>query len=46
MLVYEPANRSPRQEYISRAGEGPWSVFTSDAFRAGATDWIVLVQLK
>lgn len=46
MLVYEPPNRTPRQEYVARAGEGPWSIFLSDAFRAGASDWIVLLQMK
>lgn len=46
LIVFEPSNRTPRQDYITKAGEGPWTVLSSDAFRAGATDWVVLVQLK
>jgi hypothetical protein len=46
MLVIEPGNRRPRFEYLAHAGEGPWSVFSSDDFRAGLSDWVILVQLE
>ena len=46
LIVFEPSNRAPRMEYINRAGEGPWTVLASDAFRAGASDWVILIQLK
>lgn len=46
LIVFEPSNRAPRAEYVNRAGEGPWTVMGSDAFRLGASDWVVLVQLK
>lgn len=46
VIVMDPPNRSPREEYQARAGEGPWSVLTSPEFRAGVTDWVVIVQLK
>ncbi len=46
LIVFEPLNRTPREEYVTKAGEGPWSVFSSDEFRAGTTDWVVLVQLR
>lgn len=46
LIVFEPSNRTPREEYIVKAGEGPWAVMGSEAFRAGVSDWVVLVQLK
>jgi hypothetical protein len=46
VLVLEPANRHPRDEYLAKAGEGPWSIFSSEDFRNGLTDWVVLIQLK
>lgn len=46
VIVFEPTNRMPRTDYIMRAGDGPWSIMASDAFRAGASEWVVLVQLK
>lgn len=46
MIVIEPSNRAPREEYISRAGEGPWNIFMSEDFHYGLTDWVILVQLK
>ena len=46
MIIIDPANRAPREDYLTKAGEGPWSVFKSDEFKAGATDWVMLVQLK
>lgn len=46
LLVMEPANRTPREEYLTRAGQGPWSVFASQEFRAGLTDWVISIHLK
>lgn len=46
LIVIDPPNRSPRAEFLNKAGEGPWSVFQSDEFKAGASDWIVLIQPK
>lgn len=46
LVVFEPANRSPRADIIVRAGEGPWTVLLSEAFRSGASDWAVLLELK
>lgn len=46
MIIIEPGNRAPREEYLRKAGEGPWRVFASEDFRGGITDWVVLVQLK
>lgn len=46
LLVIEPTNRHPRDEYLVKAGEGPWSIFSSEDFQRGATDWVALIQLK
>ena len=46
MLIMEPPNRSAREDQITRAGEGPWSVFGSPEFRSGLTDWVMVIQLK
>jgi hypothetical protein len=46
MLVVEPGNRRPRFEYLAKAGDGPWNIFSSDDFRTGITDWVFLAQLK
>jgi hypothetical protein len=46
MLIVEPPNRSAREDQITRAGEGPWSVFGSPEFRSGLTDWVMIIQLK
>jgi hypothetical protein len=46
MLVLEPVNRHPREEYLSKAGDGPWTIFNSDDFKNGVSDWVVMVQLK
>lgn len=46
VILIEPPNRSPRAEFLTKAGEGPWTVFQSEEFRAGASDWAVLIQLK
>jgi hypothetical protein len=46
VIVMDPPNRSPREEFQARAGEGPWSVLSSPEFRAGVTDWILVFQLK
>lgn len=46
LVVWEPGNRRPRDEYLARAGEGPWSIFASDDFRNDITDWVALIQLK
>jgi hypothetical protein len=46
VIVMEPVNRTPRQEFLVRAGEGPWSVFSSPEFRGGLTDWVITVQIK
>jgi hypothetical protein len=46
MIVYEPTTRALRDEALAKAGEGPWTIFGSYDFRSGATEWVVLVQLK
>lgn len=46
LIVIEPTNRTPREEFLARAGEGPWSIFSSQEFRSGITDWVVAVQVK
>lgn len=46
VLILEPANRSPRDEYVVRAGEGPWAIFASPEFRAGVTEFVAVLQLK
>ncbi len=46
VIVMEPTNRSPREEFLTRAGEGPWSVFASPEFRSGQTEWVITVQIK
>ncbi len=46
LIVMEPVNRSPRLDFVARAGEGPWTVFASDVFRAGITDWVVVIQIR
>ncbi len=46
VIVLDPPNRAPREEYLARAGEGPWAVFTSPEFRAGLTDWVVLASIR
>jgi hypothetical protein len=45
-IVMEPMNRSPREEFLNRAGEGPWTVLSSPEFRSGMTDWVITVQIK
>jgi hypothetical protein len=45
-IIFEPNNRTPRDEYLLKAGDGPWNVFSSPEFRAGLTDWVIVVQLK
>jgi hypothetical protein len=46
LIVFEPPNRQLHKDYVNKAGEGPWSVFSSNEFRAGANEWVALVQLK
>ena len=46
LLVYEPVSRTLRDDALNRAGEGPWTVFATDEFRTGISDWVVLIQLK
>ena len=46
LLVVEPPHRLPREEFVARAGEGPWTVFNSSEFRTGLTDWVVTVQIR
>ncbi len=45
-IVFEPTNRTPRDEYLSKVGDGPWNIFSSPEFRAGLTDWVIVVELK
>jgi len=45
-IVLEPNNRHPREEYLSKAGEGPWSIFSSENFRNGLSDWLLILQIK
>jgi hypothetical protein len=46
MIVIDPVNRTPRPEFVQKAGEGPWSVFQSEDFREGTSDWVILIQAK
>jgi hypothetical protein len=46
LLVMDPSNRLPREEFLLRAGEGPWTVFSSPEFRGGLTDWVITVQIR
>jgi hypothetical protein len=46
VLLLDPPNRAPRDEYLAKAGYGPWTVFSSPEFRSGITDWVVVIQLK
>lgn len=46
MIVLEPTTRNVREDLLLRAGEGPWSIFSSEDFRSGATDWVILLQPK
>jgi len=46
MIVLEPTTRNVREDLLLRAGEGPWSIFASEDFRSGATDWVILLQPK
>ncbi|NJL25395.1 MAG: hypothetical protein HC902_09610 [Calothrix sp. SM1_5_4] len=46
LIIFEPAHRRLREDYLTKAGEGPWSIFSSDDFRAGTSDWVAAIQLK
>lgn len=46
LFVVEPGNRRPREEYIRKAGTGPWSIFSSERFHNKISDWVILIQLK
>jgi hypothetical protein len=46
LVVFEPSTRNLREDLISRAGEGPWTVFLSETYRASTTDWVTLIELK
>lgn len=46
LIVMDPSNRSPREEFLVRAGDGPWTIFASQEFRVGMTDWVISVQVK
>ncbi len=45
LIIFEPPNRTPREEIIAKAGDGPWSILNSAEFRSGMTEWAVLIQL-
>lgn len=45
-IVLDPPNRRPSEEIVSKAGDGPWSIFSSPEFRNGLTDWVIVVELK
>lgn len=45
-IVFEPMNRRPSEEILARAGDGPWSVFSSPEYRSGLTDWVIVIELK
>lgn len=45
-IVFDPPNRRPNEEIVSKAGDGPWSIFSSPEFRNGLTDWVIVVELK
>lgn len=45
MVVVDPSDRKISMELLNRAAAGPLGVFTSDEYRQGLTDWvIVLIQ--
>lgn len=46
LIVMKVDNRTPRDEFLQKAGDGPWSIFASQEFRADLTDWVVLIQLR
>lgn len=46
VLVIEPSNRAPNEQYYGKSGQGPWTIFLSQEFRGGLTEWVALVQLK
>lgn len=46
LLLVEPAHRLPKADYVTRAGEGPWSVFTSPEYRSGLTEWVIVITPK
>ncbi len=46
LILYEPGIRSVREDFINKAGDGPWRIFSSEEFRAGTSVWVVLAQLK
>lgn len=46
LIVMDPTNRSPRDELLVRAGDGPWSIFGSPEFRTGISDWAITVRLQ
>lgn len=45
-IVFEPPNRRPSEDIVSKAGDGPWSIFSSPEFRSGLTDWVIVFELK
>jgi hypothetical protein len=45
LIIFDPPNRTPREDVISRAGDGPWAVLNSPEFRNGISEWAVLIQL-
>jgi hypothetical protein len=44
LIVFDPPNRSLREDVLVKSGEGPWSVLASPDFATGVTDWIVLLH--
>jgi len=46
ILVFEAIHRKPREDAVARLSSGPWSIFLSDEFRGGISDWIAVIDLK
>ncbi len=46
LLVFDVPQRNVREETLSKAGEGPWSVFASPEFKVGMTEWIATIHFK
>ena len=45
LIILDPAERSLRADLIKGVA-GPMSIFASEEFKAGVTDWVVLVRQK
>lgn len=46
IIIFDPPIRMVREEIMTHTGDGPWTIFSSNEFRSGLSDWIATVQLK